>query len=217
MRIRVVRIVEGGRSARSTAKLFSVSASSAVKWVQRWRRVGSVAPNPVRGHRRPVLEGHAEWILRLVEAKPDLPLEEIRAELGKRGVSASIGTIWNFFDRRKISFKKSLYASEQNRADVAAARATWKDSQVKLDPKRLVFVDETGTSTNMTRLRGRCRRGQSLIGKVPHGHWKLTTFVAGLRCDAITAPLVIDQPMNGQTFGHGSSSSSSPPCIPATS
>jgi hypothetical protein len=113
--------------------------------------------------------------------------------------------------------KKSLYASEQNRADVAAARATWKDSQVKLDPKRLVFVDETGTSTNMTRLRGRCRRGQRLIGKVPHGHWKITTFVAGLRCDAITAPLVIDQPMNGQTFGHGSSSSSSPPCIPATS
>jgi transposase len=106
MRIRVVRIVEGGRSARSTAKLFSISASSAVKWVQRWRRVGSVAPNSVRGHRRPVLEAHAEWILRLVEAKPDLTLEEIRAELGKRGVIASIGTIWNFFDRRKISFKK---------------------------------------------------------------------------------------------------------------
>jgi transposase len=96
--------------------------------------------------------------------------------------------------------KKSLYASEQNRADVAAARVAWKDSQLRLDPKRLVFVDETGTSTNMTRLRGRCRRGQRLIGKVPHGHWKITTFVAGLRYDAITAPLVIDQPMDGPTF-----------------
>jgi len=83
---------------------------------------------------------------------------------------------------------------------VAAARAAWKDSQAQLDPKHLVFIDETGTSTNMTRLRGRCRRGQRLVAKVPHGHWKITTFVAALRYDAITAPLVIDWPMNGETF-----------------
>jgi transposase len=106
LRSRVVRIVESGRSARSTAKLFAVSASSAIKWVQRWRRDGSIAPKPVRGHRRRLLETHAEWILGLVEKKPDLTLEEVRAELGRRGVSASIGTFWNFFDRRKISFKK---------------------------------------------------------------------------------------------------------------
>jgi transposase len=83
---------------------------------------------------------------------------------------------------------------------VAAARAAWKDTQAQLNPKRLVFIDETGTSTNMTRLRGRCRRGQRLVAKVPHGHWKITTFVAALRHDAITAPLVIDWPMNGETF-----------------
>jgi len=58
----------------------------------------------------------------------------------------------------------------------------------------------TGTSTNMARWRGRCRRGQRLIGKVPHGHWKITTFVAALRHDAITAPFVIDEPMNGEIF-----------------
>lgn len=57
-----------------------------------------------------------------------------------------------------------------------------------------------GTSTNMARLRGRCRRGERLIGKVPHGHWKITTFVAGLRRNAITAPFVIDQPMNSTIF-----------------
>jgi transposase len=106
LRTRVIQIVEGGRSARSTAKLFAVSASSAVKWVQRWRREGSIAPSPVRGHRGRLLEAHAEWILRLVEEKPDLTLEEIRTELGRRGISASMGTLWNFFDRRKISFKK---------------------------------------------------------------------------------------------------------------
>jgi hypothetical protein len=64
----------------------------------------------------------------------------------------------------------------------------------------LVFIDETGTSTNMARLRGRCRRGQRLIGKVPHGHWKITTIVAALRHNAITAPFVIDEPMTGEIF-----------------
>lgn len=76
----------------------------------------------------------------------------------------------------------------------------WADGQAKLDPERLVFIDETGTSTNMARLRGRAPRGERLVGKIPHGHWKTTTFVAGLRSNALTAPCVIDGPMNGNTF-----------------
>jgi transposase len=64
----------------------------------------------------------------------------------------------------------------------------------------LVFIDETGTSTNMARLRGRAPRGERLVGKVPHGHWKTTTFVAALRSTALTAPGVIDGPMNGNAF-----------------
>ena len=98
------------------------------------------------------------------------------------------------------ALKKSVYASEQDRPDVATARERWVAAQKLLDPDRLIFIDETGTSTNMARLRGRCRRGERLIGKVPHGHWKITTFVAGLRRDAITAPFVIDQPMNSAIF-----------------
>jgi transposase len=98
------------------------------------------------------------------------------------------------------ALKKIVHASEQQRADVAEARQRWKEDQPALDPARLVFIDETGTSTNMARLRGRCRRGERLVGRVPHGHWKITTFVAGLRCDAITAPFVIDRPMNGPIF-----------------
>jgi transposase len=83
---------------------------------------------------------------------------------------------------------------------VAAARERWRSVQRRLDPNRLIFIDETGTSTNMARPRGRCRRGERLIGKVPHGHWKITTFVAGLRCNAIIAPFVIDRPMNSTIF-----------------
>ena len=83
---------------------------------------------------------------------------------------------------------------------MAAARERWRSAQKLLDPDRLIFIDETGTSTNMARLRGRCRRGERLVGKVPHGHWKITTFVAGLKRDAITAPFVIDRPMNSAIF-----------------
>jgi transposase len=91
-------------------------------------------------------------------------------------------------------------AAEQDRPDVAAARVAWARDQAKLDPDRLVFIDETGASTNLARLRGRAPRGQRLVGKIPHGHWKTTTFVAGLRATALTAPGVIDGPMNGDTF-----------------
>ena len=83
---------------------------------------------------------------------------------------------------------------------MAAARTAWADNQPKLDPDRLIFIDETGTSTKMARLRGRAPRGERLVGKIPHGHWKTTTFVAGLRSTALTAPCVIDGPMNGNAF-----------------
>jgi transposase len=91
-------------------------------------------------------------------------------------------------------------AAEQDRPDVAAARTAWADDQAKLDPDQLIFIDETGTSTNMARLRGRSARGERLVGKIPHGHWKTTTFVAGLRSSELTAPCVIDGPMNGNAF-----------------
>jgi len=98
------------------------------------------------------------------------------------------------------ALKKILHASEQERADVAEARERWRQDQPKLDPARLVFIDETGTTTNMVRTRGRSRRGTRLVGRVPHGHWKISTFVAGLRCGEITAPFVIDRPMNSAIF-----------------
>jgi transposase len=69
-----------------------------------------------------------------------------------------------------------------------------------LNPDRLVFIDETWATTNMTRLRGRAPRGERLVQPVPHGHWKTSTFVAGLRTSGLTAPLVVDGAMNGEVF-----------------
>jgi transposase len=74
--------------------------------MQRWRREKSVAPNPVRGHRRRLLDGHADWLRELIEAQSDLTLAEIQAKLKRRGVRVSLWTIWSFYDRQVVSFKK---------------------------------------------------------------------------------------------------------------
>jgi transposase len=96
--------------------------------------------------------------------------------------------------------KKSAHAAEQDRPDVLSRREAWFEGQLDLDPARLVFIDETWASTNMARTRGRAPRGQRLRAAVPHGHWKTTTFVAGLRQDGIVAPFVLDGPINRHAF-----------------
>jgi transposase len=93
-----------------------------------------------------------------------------------------------------------LRAAEQDRADVAGKRRRWRSWQGFMDPARFVFLDETGTATNLARRYGRCAAHQRLVAAVPHGHWHTTTFVAGLRQSGIVAPLVLDGPMTGPAF-----------------
>ncbi len=79
-------------------------------------------------------------------------------------------------------------------------RWEWFETQPDLDPSRLVFIDETWASTNMARTHGRAPRGHRLRAAIPHGHWKTTTFVAGLRTSGMVAPMVLDGPINGEFF-----------------
>ena len=72
--------------------------------------------------------------------------------------------------------------------------------QPGLDSRKLVFIDETSATTNMTRRYGRGPRGNRLVCKVPHGHWKTSTFIAALRHNCVTAPLLLDGAMNGLSF-----------------
>jgi len=96
--------------------------------------------------------------------------------------------------------KKTLFATEQDRPDVARKRLRWKTYQGRLDPARLVFIDETWAKTNLTRLRGWAPRGRRLKAKVPQGRWRTLTLLAALRCDRIDAPCVIDGPIDGESF-----------------
>ena len=81
-----------------------------------------------------------------------------------------------------------------------AAREAWFEGQLDLDPAKLIFIDETSASTKMARLYGRAPRGERCRAAIPHGHWKTTTFTAGLRIGGLVAPFVLDGPMDGDAF-----------------
>ena len=96
--------------------------------------------------------------------------------------------------------KKTGHAAEQARPDIQAQRQEWFDSQLDLDPERLIFIDETGANTKMARLRGWSAKGERCRAAIPHGHWQTTTFTAGLRLSGMAAPMLLDGPMHGIAF-----------------
>ena len=83
---------------------------------------------------------------------------------------------------------------------MAAHRDRWRVWQRDMDPTSFVFLDETGATTNMVRRYGWGPKGERLVDAAPHGHWRTTTFAAGLRSTGIIAPLVLDGPMTGEAF-----------------
>jgi len=83
---------------------------------------------------------------------------------------------------------------------VAQARREWVRRRQSWQARNLVFIDETGAATNMTRRYGRARRGERCLAAAPHGHWHSNCFLAALRCDGVSAPLLLDGPVNGEAF-----------------
>lgn len=107
LRARVIRVVEQGAAARAAARQFVIANSTAIRWVQEWRETGSAEAKPAKRWSRSPLEKHAEWLLGLIRAEPDLTLEEIqRRLLDEHQQKAGIGSVWRFFNRHGISFKK---------------------------------------------------------------------------------------------------------------
>ena len=105
LRERVLETVESGASRREAAECFEVSASSAIKWMQRLNETGSIAPKPSGGSISP-LEAHVDFLLALIAEQPDLTLDEIVAAMHKRRIAGSRSAVWRFFQRHKISVKK---------------------------------------------------------------------------------------------------------------
>jgi transposase len=107
LRVRVIQVVESGVAARAAARQFVIGDSTAIRWAKRWRETGSVEAKSNKGQSRSPLKRHEEWLLELVRCEPDLTLEEIQSRLlDERGHKAGLGSVWWFFDRHGISFKK---------------------------------------------------------------------------------------------------------------
>ena len=107
LRVRVIQVVEGGAAARAAARQFVIGDSTAIRWVRRWRETGSFEAKSNKGQSRSPLNKHEKWLLARVRQEPDLTLEEIQCRLlEERQQKAGIGSVWRFFDRHGISFKK---------------------------------------------------------------------------------------------------------------
>jgi transposase len=187
LRERLVAAVERRQgSLRQIADLFLVSLSCIVRLLRRHRATGSCLPKPPAGGPVPLLdEATCQRLLALVKDQPDATLAELQARLG---VPCSLTTIWRALQRHGISRKKkTLHAKQQDTPEVQAKRAAFKERIAAVDPMHLVFVDETGATTAMTRTHGRAPIGERVVGAVP-GDWQNVTLIAGLRLGEVVAP-----------------------------
>ncbi|MER8952776.1 IS630 family transposase [Mesorhizobium sp. M0833] len=201
LRSRVLKASDEGMSARQAAARFGVGVSSAIRWIAR-AKIGELAPRPQGRRRASSLDAHEAFIVGLIEERKDITLNEMVERLvAEQSVRISRSALSAWLRGHGWTFKKkSAHALEQGRLDILKRRRDWFDGQLDLDPAKLVFIDETGLSTKMARLRGRAPRGERCRAGVPHGHWKTTTFTGALRLTGMTAPFVYDGAMNGNVF-----------------
>jgi transposase len=127
LRERVLEAVMAGASRREAAERFEISASSAVKWLQRWDETGSVVAKPTGGSISP-LEEHADFLLGLIAEQSDLTLDEVVAAMRKRRIKGSRSAVWRLFDRHGIGFKKKP-AGSGARASRRGARTSALDTR----------------------------------------------------------------------------------------
>jgi transposase len=199
LRERIVSAVERGKgSLRQLADLFLVSLSTIVRLLRHHRTSGSLRPKPHAGGRRPLLDDEACQRLRdLVAAQPDATLDELRQRLG---IPCGLSTLCRTLQRLGLSRKKkSLHADEQDTPAVQAERAAFEERLATVDPAHLVFVDEMGATTAMTRTYGRAPIGERVVGSAP-GKWDNVTLIAGLRSTGVVAPFAFAGATDQEAF-----------------
>jgi transposase len=196
LRERIVAAIDRHEHAlRQSAHLFSVSLSFLVRLLQRRRASGSLQPKPHGGGPTPKLDAAAVRRLRaLVRKQPDATLTELRDRLG---IPCPIATIARVLRKHRITGKKkSLHADQRDRPDVQAHRVAFTATVAAVDPEHLVFIDEFGATTAMTRRYGRAPAGERVVAAAP-GAWKNVTTIVGLRPTAVVAPFVFEGATDG--------------------
>ena len=197
LRERALLDSDAGMKAADVAAKYRVSGSWVRLLKQRRRDTGEVAPRVQRHGRRRMLAPHLHTLAALIAAHPDHTLAALKDALG---TPASVPTIWRAVRDLGVTVKKTVRPSEHDRPDVAAARVAWQAGASTWDPTRLVFLDETGVTTNLLRRYGRALRGARVQDHAPCARWQTSTFLAALRVTGLTAPGVFDGAMDGASF-----------------
>lgn len=204
LRERVVAFVNEGNSHREAARHFRVSPRFVNNMMILHRSSGCLAaarqghpPGSVK------LLAHGDWVREQMSARGETTLDELCVALAERGIEVHRATVGRFLHRLGLSNKKSLKASEQRRPEIAKARELWINRRKRFFNKalsRLIFIDETSTNTRLTKRTGWSAKGRRFAAYAPFGKWKTQTFIAGLRCHGLTAPWIVDAPMNSRIF-----------------
>ena len=179
LRKRALARSDAGETDRAIGQALSISPSCLSKWRRLRRETGALKPGKMNGlgsRSYPAISpsGCANALLR-----GHSPPSACQRACGARDQDRSAGG-WVFVRREGLSFKKTVLPAEQDRADIARKRCRWKTHQHRVDPPRLVFLDETWVKTNMAPLRGWGPKGKRLAASVPYGHWMTMTFIAAL-------------------------------------
>jgi transposase len=199
LRQRIVdTVLRRGGTIGQIAERFLVSVSFVTRLLQLYRSTGSVEPRPHGGGNPAVLTPQdLERLGALIRQQPDATLEECRAHLG---ASCSLMTISRALSRLGLPRKKKVpRAQEQDRPDVQERRREFREGLAGVDPRRLVFVDECGANTAMTRTYGRAPVGERVYTDTP-GHWESITLTCGMRLSGVTATLAFPGATNTDVF-----------------
>ena len=199
LRVRVMKAYDEGHwSVGQLSERFKVGEWWIHKLKRQRRQEGSLAVRKGKvGQPRSLQDKQIGMLEKYVDGHPDATLEEIREHLG---LSCTVVTIHHTLRRLGYRYKKTLRASEQDRADLREKRGLWREAQKAWPAERLVFLDESCAKTNLTRLRGRARKGHRLHDHAPGGQWHTTTMLGSIRLNGQTACLVIEGAANALIF-----------------
>jgi transposase len=186
LRNRVLRVLARGDRPTAIANPFEVSRVWVYQVRNRLTQTGQRGSLPIGGHRRSRLVGMEPTLRAWLKETGDLTLAELCARLAEHGIAIKVPALWHQLDKWTLTHKNPLHASEQEHADVQAARREWQATQPALDITKLVFLVETGVSTNRARRYGRAPRGERCVGSVPHGQW--TPPPSSPDCGMMTSP-----------------------------
>jgi transposase len=199
LRERIVAAVDDHEgSRRAIARRFQVDVSCITRWLRLRRQTGSLQPRPRGGGKPPTLDrAGLERLRSLVQERPDATLDELRQHLN---LSGSVMIVWRGLEKLGITRKKKTrHADERDRPDVQRMRRAFRREVKSTDPRRLVFVDETGVTTAMTPAYGRAPRGERVVASAP-ASWESVTLITALGLDGVRAPLAFPGATNEMAF-----------------